>query len=100
MQKIHIVENQDYTSRYPASQECRIEVLTADGRHLVEAASYPKGHRNNPISDEELEQKFRSLAGAELSEAQVGRALKALWSLEEMDDAGEVVDLFDVKSGV
>ena len=100
MQKIHIVENQEFTSRYPESQECRIEVVTADGRHLVEAASYPKGHRNNPISDEELEQKFRSLAGVELSEAQADKALKSLWRLEEMKDAAEVVDLFSTKARI
>ena len=93
MQKIRIVENPEFSQRYPASQECKIEVVTTDGRHLVESASFPKGHPQNPISDEELEAKFRSLVGSQLTEGQVQQALAALWRLEDMKDAGEIIDL-------
>ena len=97
MQKIHITENAEFTSRYPGSQECRIEVVSTDGRRLVEGAGFPKGHALNPINDSELEAKFASLAGERLTGEQTGRALEALWRLEDVEDAGEIVDLFTVE---
>ena len=100
MQKIHITENEDFTSRYPGAQECRIEVVSTDGRRLVEGAGFPKGHVQNPIDDSELEAKFSSLAGERLTGEQAGRALEVLWRLEEVGDVGEVVDLFTVEGSV
>ncbi|MCE2464479.1 MAG: MmgE/PrpD family protein [Dehalococcoidia bacterium] len=96
MQKIRVTENADFTARYPGSQECRIEAVSTDGRRLVKGAGFPKGHALNPIDDSELEAKFAGLAGERLTNGQTRRALEVLWKLEDVEDAGEIVDLFIV----
>ena len=96
MQKITIKENPDFTRQYPEAQVSQIEVVTRAGQHIVERARYPKGHRKNPLTDEELEDKFCSLAQAVLTPERCRRALEVLWKLEEVDDIGTVLDLFRV----
>jgi len=94
--KISIKENPDFTRQYPQAQVSRMEVVTRSGQRIVEQASYPKGHRKNPLTDEELEDKFYSLAQAVLTPKQCQRALEVLWKLEDADDTGQVLDLFRV----
>ena len=49
--------------------------------------------RTDPISDVELEVKFRSLAKEHLYESQTNALLDRLWHLEDVDDVGEVIRL-------
>ena len=100
MQKVSVRENSDYTLKYPEAQVSKMEVITKGGRREVEQASYPKGHRRNPLSDEELESKFYSLAEGLLSSQQSRRALELLWKLEEADSIGQIFDLFHVRSSI
>jgi 2-methylcitrate dehydratase len=55
--------------------------------------AYHKGHYKNPISDSEVEEKFRSLAEEVLSARQMNRLLDRLWHLEDAKDVGEIVRL-------
>ncbi|MEK7815184.1 MAG: MmgE/PrpD family protein, partial [Chloroflexota bacterium] len=57
--RMSIEEDPEFTRRYPAEANCRMEVTTRSGRQLVAATSYPKGHRRNPLDDSEVEAKFR-----------------------------------------
>ncbi len=98
MEKVRVRENSDYTLKYPEAQLSRMEVVTKDGRREVEQASYPKGHRKNPVSDEELENKFCSLTEGELSPQQSQLALELLWKLEEADSIGQIFDLFRIQA--
>ena len=54
---------------------------------------YHKGHYKNPMSDAEVEAKFRGLAQNALTPAQTDRLLQALWKVEDVADAGEIVRL-------
>ena len=47
----------------------------------------------NPMSDAEVEQKFRSLAKDLLTPEQTDALLEKLWHLEAVDDIGEVLRL-------
>jgi hypothetical protein len=42
-----------------------------------------------------VEEKFGRLAAPVLSREQIDRCLKTLWRLEEIDDTGQVLRLFD-----
>ena len=98
MQKISIKENPDFTRQYPEAQVSQMEVVTKSGQRLVERASYPKGHRKNPLTDGELEAKFHSLAETVLTPQQCDRAQEVLWKLEEVHDIGPVLDLFQLSA--
>jgi 2-methylcitrate dehydratase len=90
--KMTIEESPDFTRRYPAEYNCRIEVTTKSGQRYVAATSYPKGHRNNPLDDAEVSGKFRRLATLTITEQQCDQALELLWSLEDQPDLDEIFD--------
>lgn len=82
--KLTVAESPEFTRRYPAESCTSVEVTTADGRRLTAETSHPKGHRRNPLTDQEVEEKFRGLAGAVLPAEACGRVLAEAWRLDEV----------------
>ena len=70
-----------------------VTLLLADGSELTEVVEHATGTPENPMTDAQLEDKFRALAGRVLAEAQVENALSRLWSLEEVEDMREMLPL-------
>ncbi len=83
--KLTVVEEPEFTRRYPAESCTRVEVVTTDGRRLAVDTRYPKGHRGNPLTDHEVEDKFRGLASAVLGTAKCDRVLAEAWTLERAE---------------
>jgi 2-methylcitrate dehydratase len=77
-----IEEDKEFTQRFPQEGNCRMEVTTVSGQRLVAHTAYPKGHQRNPLSDADVEAKFRRLTEAVLTEQQCSTALELLWSVE------------------
>jgi 2-methylcitrate dehydratase len=93
MDRIKISENAEFTRKSPASMECRIEVRTKKGERFVEAGSYPKGHAKNPMTEAEVEQKFRKLCAGNVPEDRSEAIMNAVWKLQETQDIGELLGL-------
>src|SRR3989442_5770990 len=94
MNRIRVAENPELTRRFPQELASRIEVITRSGQRFTERADYPKGHAKNPMTDADVERKFRDLSAAVLGGAQSAGVLEALWRLDEVLKMGAVVDLF------
>jgi 2-methylcitrate dehydratase PrpD len=43
-----------------------------------------RGHPDNPMSDEEMETKFRRCAARRLSDKRVNAAVEAIWGLDKL----------------
>jgi 2-methylcitrate dehydratase len=97
MNRIRVSEHGEFTRCFPKELPSEIEVVTRSGTRLTERATYPKGHARNPMTDADVQAKFRDLSADVLARAQVDAALTALWRLEEAERIGSVVDLFTVK---
>jgi 2-methylcitrate dehydratase len=82
IKKLTVVEEPEFTRRYPAESCTRIEVVTTDGRRTTAETNYPKGHHRNPLTDGEVEEKFRGLARRASGGAGWDRLLAEVWSLE------------------
>ena len=77
----------------------RIEVTTRDGRRIERWADENyRGSPHNPLSDAELEGKFRDCAEGLLSEERVKAVFSAVWAIEEMEDVGRLFELLDWKN--
>ena len=83
IKKLTVVEEPEFTRRYPAEACTRVEVTTTDGRQVVAETSHPKGHRRNPLTDGEVELKFRGLASEALGAKGCDRVLAEVWNLEK-----------------
>ncbi len=72
----------------------RIEVVTKDGRTLTRWADENyRGSPHYPLSDKELEGKFRDCAEGLLDEATTQALFDTVWSIETAPDAGRIFDL-------
>jgi len=96
--RMNVEADAEYTRRYPDEINCRIEITTTAGKQLAAHATYPKGHPRNPMTDAEIDAKFRSLSAELLAPRQYDRALSLLWSLEDQPNLGELFDALVVQA--
>jgi 2-methylcitrate dehydratase len=96
IQKIEIQIDDECVEAYPEQRLCKMEVTTNSGESFEESLGYHKGHPKNPLTDEELERKFRSLAVGLLPERQTNALLELLWNLDQIDDIGNFIRLMQV----
>jgi len=90
--KMTIDPNPEFSRRYPDEMNCRLEVTTGSGRKHVAHCVYPKGFPQNPMSDADVEGKFRACCAELLTVQQCDRALELLWSLEAQPNLKELFD--------
>lgn len=90
--KMRLEENPEFTARYPAEYNCRIELIKGNGQTEVAATSFPKGHGKNPLSDADVDAKFRRLACPTITEQQCEQALELIWSLENLPNLRDIFD--------
>ncbi len=70
---------------------CDFEVVLKSGRRESIRVEYHRGHWKNPMTDAELEEKFRSLARRQLPAAKTDDLLRQLWAVETLPLAGALV---------
>jgi len=82
--KVVVSANDEITALVPHQRAAIIEVLTYAGDCYSERIDYPKGEPENPLSDDELEEKFSSLAcygGKKANE--IHEITQVVWGLEK-----------------
>lgn len=84
---------QEADARMPHAMLCRLELMLKSGATHTAVVEYHRGHWKNPMSDADVEAKYHGLAASALTPAQSDRLLEALWGLENLPDAGEIVRL-------
>ena len=82
IKKLTVVEEPEFTRRYPAESCTRVEVTTTDGQRVTAETSHPKGHSRNPLTDTEVEEKFRGLAVGALGAERCDHVLAEVRGLE------------------
>jgi len=70
---------------------CDLEIVLKSGRRKSFRVEYHRGHWKNPMTDVEVEEKFRSLARRQLAAAQTDDLLRQLWTLESLPQAGALI---------
>ena len=92
MGKIKVQAADDINALYPEAAPSRVRVrLTSGEEHALEVR-YAKGHARNPLTDTELEAKFRGIFSGQNRVAQGEAVLNAAWALEKAGNVG--ADLF------
>lgn len=62
------------------------EIITKGGKKYQTRINYPKGHARNPMTDEEIIQKFKSMASKYMSEKQMKQIIDTVFDLDKVDD--------------
>jgi 2-methylcitrate dehydratase PrpD len=74
-----------------------VTITLQDGSAHTEMVAHATGAPENPLSDAQLEDKFRSLTADVLSRARCNKLLDLLWHLDQVGDIGEVAGLLRVR---
>ena len=91
--KIEVIADAELEAVFPELKASVVEIETTDGRKLSRRVDYPKGDYRSPMSREELEVKFTSLANPIFSEHKQRTIADAIWHLEEFASTREFMGL-------
>jgi 2-methylcitrate dehydratase len=94
--KTKVLLDDSLTARYPRGIPNRIVVTLDDGQQVTREVEFPRGHAGNPMTDAEVEAKFRSLAEPRYGRERVEKILKAGWELDTLQSTGALVKLLEV----
>ena len=72
---------------------------TRQDAQLAREVEFPRGHAHNPMTDAEVEKKFRTMALARYGQERVERMLAACWELDKWDKVAKGIGLFDTSYG-
>ena len=86
IEKVELTEADDLSAEFPKRRAARIEIETKDGNLFEHYSPTRKGDPDNPLSDEELAEKFLELTDPVLGPAGAAQLLDALWRLDDADD--------------
>lgn len=73
--------------------QCVARVETKDGDSITARCDYPLGAPENPVTREQIEDKFRTYALSRLSHTQVDGVIEAINGLESLDTACTLTEL-------
>ncbi len=82
-EKVQVCPDDRLTALVPNKRAAIVDITTFDGSCHSERVDYPKGEPENPLSNDELEQKFISLATyGNISTKKIHRIIKTVWQIE------------------
>ena len=73
--------------------EAKVTIATKGGKKYSAYVDTPKGDPRNPPTDEDLENKFRSLAPRVLSKPKIDRLIRTIWNLEKLGNVRQLIRL-------
>jgi 2-methylcitrate dehydratase len=91
--KVKVHRDKALSARYPRGIPNRITITQKDGRQLVREVEFPRGHSENPMTDAEVETKFRTLVEPRYGKRTAARILATCWDLEKLKHATDLVQL-------
>jgi len=95
LKKVEVVADPEIEKVFPALQRVIVHINTTDGRCFSKQLDYPKGDPRNPLTDQEVEEKFAALAEGVLSKTAQGRVKEAVWNLDRVGSVNELMALME-----
>lgn len=87
MNKVIIVEDEEINKLVPDKRPAIVCISTYDGEYYEERVDYPKGEPENPVSEQEIKDKFKSLAlNSGKSEKEILRIIDCVTDIENKLD--------------
>src|SRR5438445_4391176 len=97
LKKITVVEDKALSSMYPEAVANMVTVKLSSGKVVTKQDDYHKGHPENPMSDQDVEEKFLRLTRKILDKNHARRILDDAWSIEKAKDVSKVVSIMTLR---
>ena len=94
MKKVEWIVDEEFERRYPEHYSCAVTVAMEDGQEYTSVVDDPKGDFRNPMTEEEVDEKFTKLARREIGdEGKIQRIIAFVRGIHEADDISELFTL-------
>ena len=93
LKKVEVVADPEIEKLFPALQRVLVIIQTSDGREFKKQLDYPKGDPRNPLTDQEVEEKFAALTEGVLSKAAQKKLKDAIWNLDKLGAVSKLMAL-------
>ena len=91
--RTRIEPSEEANRRVPEAMLCSFDLRMKDGQTYSSEVAHFRGHHLNPMTDAEVEAKFRGLCEGLLVPEQTEELLSRLWRLEEETNIGDLLRL-------
>lgn len=81
--KIHGEASEEFEKMFPAKQPSKVVIETNDGRKFSEYLEYPKGDPREPMTAEDLDNKFEGLAENKLTKERMVELKETIFNCEK-----------------
>jgi 2-methylcitrate dehydratase len=94
--KVKLHRDPSANARYPKGIPNRLTVTLKNGQSFAKEVEFPRGHAFNPMTDAEVDKKFRSVVEPVYGKAQADAMLAGFWKMDELgeDAAGQMIGWF------
>jgi 2-methylcitrate dehydratase len=93
--KVKVHHDTAIDPRYPKGIPNRITLTLNNGRTLVKEVEFPRGHAGNPMTDGEVEAKFRRAVEPRYGANRATAILAKCWELENLTSVTDLIRMFD-----
>lgn len=93
LSRVAVVENQEFTRSYehhPVQHRTRVTVHTKDDRTITGESGGNQGDLSNPMTDEEVAEKFGRAAAKWYSDPQRTKIAHTLWTVADSNDVAQL----------
>ena len=93
--KVELIYSPELDSFFPRKIPSEIEIKTISGELYSTIITDPKGDISNPMSLEELLNKFRALASKRINSETTEKIIKTIMDLENLNNVGRLFKIFE-----
>lgn len=93
-QKISVAPSEEFDEfkrTHPQSKSASVEIKSTDGTFSARV-DYPEGHANNPMTDEQIEEKMYKLARPHLPDHQIQTVIDICYEITTQEDVGDLME--------
>lgn len=98
LDRTKITEEPELNPGYPEGIPNHLTFTLADGTKLEKRVDFPRGHYKNPMSDDEVVDKFNRQAAGVVSDATAEKIVDLCWRLDQLTNLAELFE-FEVLEG-
>jgi len=91
--RVEVIHDREMDKLRPALRPAAVEVVLRDGGKVSGRVDFPKGDAENPLSEQELLDKFANLARGVVGEEKVKRIPDIVFALDKLDTIDELMRL-------
>ena len=93
IRKIAIKVDPVLDSAWPENWSSRVEIRLNNGESILQQIDKPKGDIDNPMNEDELLEKYRSLLMEGVSESWINRVMEKVQTIDDMQDINELTSI-------